>query len=352
MAKTLKWGILGTAGIARSQTIPGMKEAENCELYAIAGRDLAKAQAFADEFGFEKAYGSYEELLEDPDVEALYIPLPNHMHCEWVIRALDKKIPVLCEKPMGLTEEEDRAMFEAAERNGVPLMEAFAYLQSPYMEALKNEIASGAIGEIVYIESAFVEPEHEAENIRMRRDTMGGCLYDLGCYNTSFILTLMGREPKSVQAVSTFSEQGVDIYTAALLDFGKPAAPSAASNSGAAKGTDTPAVTRHAFAEFNCGMMLGVEGTDRFDRIDRISIRGTKGWIESKTRFNQPGDCYYTLCNDEGLQEKCVTARQNYGLEIEQFGRVITEGESPCVTKEFSLMNARLIDRVHKVTGY
>lgn len=335
--KKVKWGILGTAGIARNFTVPGMKQADNCELYAIAGRDLARAQAFADEFGFERAYGSYEELLEDPQVEALYIPLPNHLHCEWVIKALDKKIPVLCEKPMGLTEEEDKAMFAAAERNGVPLMEAFAYLQSPYMEALKAEIASGAIGEIVYIESAFLEPQHEAENIRMRRDTMGGCLYDLGCYNTSFILTLMGREPKSVQAVSTFSDQGVDIYTAALLDFGKPAA---------------PAITRHAFAEFNCGMMLGVEGTDRFDRIDRVSIRGTKGWIESRTRFNQPGECRYTVCNDEGLREECVTVRQNYCLEIEQFGRVVTEGEAPKVTKDFTLMNARLIDRIHKVTGY
>ena len=128
----VRWGVIGTAGIARGETIPGMLLAENCELYAVAGRSLEKAKSFRDAFGFRKAYGSYDELLADPAVEAVYIPLPNDLHCEWSIRALQAGKHVLCEKPLAVSEEQAKRMFEAAEKNGVYLMEAFAYLHSPF----------------------------------------------------------------------------------------------------------------------------------------------------------------------------------------------------------------------------
>ena len=141
--RKIKWGVLGTAGIARGCTIPGMQQAENCEMYAIAGRSIEKAEAFRAEFGFQKAYGSYEALLNDPEVEAVYIPLPNELHCEWAVKALNAKKHVLCEKPLAPTLEEIERMIAAANENGVLLMEAFAYLHSPIVSAVKAELDSG-----------------------------------------------------------------------------------------------------------------------------------------------------------------------------------------------------------------
>ena len=163
---SIKWGVLATADIARGQTIPAMKKAVNCDLYAIAGRGLEKARQFQQEFGFEKAYGSYDALLNDPNVEAVYIPLPNDLHCEWAIRALNAKKHVLCEKPLAVSKAQEESMFRAAEENGVHLMEAFAYLHSPIIAAIKGELAS--IGEIRYLESAFITPRRPDTDIRLR----------------------------------------------------------------------------------------------------------------------------------------------------------------------------------------
>ena len=140
--KRINWGVLGTAGIAKGQTIPGMLQAENCCLYAIAGRSMEKAKAFQAEFSFEKAYDSYEALLADPRVEAVYIPLPNELHSEWTVKAMRAGKHVLCEKPLAPTPEQVEALYAEAEACGVILMEAFAYLHSPYMQALKAELES------------------------------------------------------------------------------------------------------------------------------------------------------------------------------------------------------------------
>ena len=211
----IKWGVLGTADIARGQTIPAMKTAENCALFAIAGRSLEKARVFQQEFGFERAYGSYEALLNDPEVEAVYIPLPNDLHCEWTIRALNAKKHALCEKPLAVSKAQEEAMFRAAEENGVHLMEAFAYLHSPVIAAIKEELAS--IGEIRYLESAFITTRRPDTDIRLRRETYGGAMYDLGCYSLSMALWMMGRNPETVRASAQFSEKHIDLYTTALL---------------------------------------------------------------------------------------------------------------------------------------
>ncbi|MBR5597118.1 MAG: Gfo/Idh/MocA family oxidoreductase [Lachnospiraceae bacterium] len=325
----IKWGVLGTAGIAKNQTIPGMKEANNCELYAIAGRNMEKAVAFQKDFGFDKAYGSYEELLQDPEVEAVYIPLPNTLHYEWTIKALEAKKHVLCEKPLAPSGEVVKQMIEAAEKNGVLLMEAFAYLHSPFTKAIKEEIGAKTIGDVVYMESTFITSDYPISNIRMRRDTLGGCLYDLGCYNTTQILWMLEEEPESVQAISEFSEEKIDVYTTAMMNFksGKRAV-------------------------MHCGMVLATETEERFDRIDSFRIHGTKGSIKSEVQFNQCGQLAYTI-NVGGKEEvKVIDTPQNYRLEVEQFGRCIQGEEELHVSHEFTLKNAKLMDRIFKEICY
>ena len=325
----IKWGVLGTAGIAKEQTIPGMKEASNCEVYAIAGRNLEKAKEFQEMFGFEKAYGSYEELLQDPEVEAVYIPLPNTLHYEWTVKALEAKKHVLCEKPLAPSEEVARQMIEAAEKNGVLLMEAFAYLHSPFIKAVKAELDAKTIGDVVYMESTFITSDYDISNIRMRRDTLGGCLYDLGCYNTTQILWMLEEEPERVQAISDFSEENIDVNTTAIMNF----------KSG-------KRVVMHS------GMVLSKEIEEKFDRIDNFRIHGTKGSIRSDIQFNQCGKLAYVVSVGNKEVVKVIDTPQNYGLEVEQFGRCIRDGEKLHVSHEFTLKNARLMDRILKEINY
>lgn len=317
----IKWGVLGTADIARSQTIPAMKTAENCTLFAIAGRSPEKAQSFQREFGFEKAYGSYEALLNDPDVEAVYIPLPNDLHCEWTVRALNAKKHVLCEKPLAVSKAQAEAMFRAAEENGVHLMEAFAYLHSPVISAIRAELDS--IGEIRYLESAFITPRRPDTDIRLRRETYGGAMYDLGCYSLSMALWMMGRDPKTVRALAQFSEKHIDLYTSALLLYENGAA-----------------------AKLDCGMLLPD------NRLDRLHIYGVKGEIHSPVQFNQSGEIPYTVIRNGKSETKTVCVPNNYRLEIEQLGRCVRSLETPWVTKDFSLRCAGVMDAILSEIGY
>ena len=326
--KSVKWGVLGTAYIFERDTAEGMKQAENCELYAIAGRSMEKALQFKEKYGFEKAYGSYEELLEDPEVEAVYIPLPNTMHYEWTIKALNAKKHVLCEKPIAPTAKEAQEMFDAAKKNGVHLMEAFAYQHSPYLTAIEEEIANGVIGDIRYMEAALITSDYVPENIRMRRDTLGGCTYDLGVYPCSLILRMIGKEPEKVQAVSSFSEEHIDLFTTVFMEY-----------EGGVK------------SHLNCGMVLA---TEKNSALNRLQIHGTKGSIEDVVfGFNMPGELKYKVKTFDGYEEvKTVNVPQNYRLEVEQLGRCITDGETPFVTEDFSVANARIIDRILEVIGY
>lgn len=321
----VKWGVLGTAGIARGCTIPGMKEADNCELYAIAGRDEAKVNDFKEEFGFAKGYAGYEKLLEDPEVSAVYIPLPNNLHKEWVIKALEAKKHVLCEKPLSLSEADVKEMFDAAEKNNVLLMEAYAYLHSPYITQLKADIDSGMIGDVDYIETAFVTQGY-LDDIRIRKETGGGAVYDLGCYCTTIIGYLTGMQPDTVMANAEFNDKGVDIFTSVMMLY----------KSGLR-------------AAFNVGMIFPA-GCDA--RQDRLFVHGSKGTIRSDVEFNQAGELKYMVQAAGKTTERIVSARQNYALETEQFGRCIINGEDPHVSRDFSVANARTIDTILKKIGY
>lgn len=330
--RKINWGVLGTAGIARGCTIPGMLKAENCNLYAIAGRNIMKAKDFKEEFGFEKAYDSYEALLSDKEVEAVYIPLPNEMHHEWAIKALKAGKHVLCEKPLAPTPEQAQEMIKVADENGVFLMEAFAYLHSPIVAAIKAEVESGIIGDVRYMETAFITSDYDVSNIRMRKETFGGCTYDLGCYNVSQILWILGEEPVKVSAIAEFSKEGVDTLTSGILTFedGKKAA-------------------------FTCGMILA---TAKDRRLDRLQIHGTKGSIVSDVEFNGEGEISYEILlhGEDGMADsketKTVSVPQNYMLEVEQLGRCITDGEKPFVTNDFTIKVSRTLQKVLEAIKY
>ena len=324
--RKINWGVIGTAGIAKGCTIPGMQLAENCNLYAIAGRSMKKAKAYQAEFGFQVAYDSYEALLADPKVEAVYIPLPNELHYEWTLKALKAKKHVLCEKPLAPTPGQIDEMFACADENGVILMEAFAYLHSPFTAAIKKELQSGVIGDVLYMESQFITSDYDISNIRMRKETYGGAAYDLGCYNTSQILWMLEDEPVRVQAVAEFSDRGIDTYTTGVMSF--------------ADGKK---------ASFHCGMVLA---TDQDRRIDCLRIHGTLGDITTETQFNQSGELSYTLRIGEETQVKTVSTPHNYSLEVAQLGRCITEGEAPHVSREFTKLNAGVLDQILTKIGY
>lgn len=322
---TVKWGVLGTANIARGCTIPGMKRADNCELYAIAGRSRKKAEAYKKEFGFARAYVGYDRLIEDPDVQAVYIPLPNHLHKEWVIRALRAGKHVLCEKPMALHAADAEEMFAAAAENNVLLMEAYAYLHSPYIASLKADIQSGIIGDVDYIETAFLTQGYE-DDIRIYKEMGGGAVYDLGCYCTTMIQSLTDSVPEYVMADAEFNEHGADIFTAVIMKF-----------------------KNGVRAAFNVGMIFPPE---RDARQDRLYIHGTKGVIRSDVEYNQEGDLHYTILAKGKKTERWVAAEQNYSLEIRQFGRCIENGEKPHISQQFSIKNAQLLDMILSKIGY
>ena len=321
----VKWGILGTANVAGWGVIPGMKQADNCELYAIAGRNAEKAKKYQEDYGFQKAYGSYDELLADEEIQAVYIPLPNNLHREWVIKALQAGKHVLCEKPLAINAAQAKEMYAAAEEAGKYLMEAYAYLHSPYIASLQETVNSGVIGEVDYLETAFLTQDYE-EDIRLHKELGGGAMYDLGCYCTTMLLSLVDSDPEYVAASPEFSELGVDKMTAGLIRF-----------------------KNGVRASLNVGMILGKNTNFRFDRL---YIHGNKGCVRSDAEYNQEGNISYRIFTLDGMTEKTISVRNNYALEIEQFGRCILNGEKPHITPAFSLKNAELMDRVLEKAGY
>ena len=325
----VKWGVLGTAAILDKNTAKAMQAAENCELLAIAGRNPQKVDAFKEKHGFQKAYYRFDELLADPEVQAVYIPLPNAMHAEWTIRALNAGKHVLCEKPLAPSVADAEAMFAAARANGVYLMEAFAYQHSPFIQALCDEIAAGTIGDVLYVEAQLVSSDSDVSDPRMRRETLGGAMYDLGVYPASFVQRIMGEEPQDVHALATFTDQNVDFHTTAYLEY-----------------------ANGARATIVCGMDLVREP---WTAIDFFRIYGTKGSIEPvRFAFNAMGPLVYKIRTFDGsLKEKrVVETPNNYQLEIEQLGRCIEQEETPAVGEAFSMSHVRTVERILQAIGY
>jgi predicted dehydrogenase len=315
MEKKINWGILGCANIAKKVVIPALLKADNANLYAIASRTADKLADF-EAFGAEKYYDSYEALLDDPSVDAVYIPLPNGYHCEWAIKAMNKKKYVLCEKPMGMNADEVKKMQTSADQNGVVIMEAFAYLHSPLIPKIKEVVQSGKLGKVNYVTSCFSFILDDMTNVRMARAIGGGAVYDLGCYTVSFARQIFGEEPSTIEACATIGkETGVDEDIAILMSF-----PSG----------------------------LKISNYVSFNSFEHTSHRiiGDKGMIEAVIGFNAEGLLKFHVITEGGTEEISVDCPNNYTLEVEQMGRIILNGEKPHVSYDFSVKNALALDRI------
>jgi predicted dehydrogenase len=215
VANAVRWGILSTADINR-KVIPGAHASPKVELVAVASRDQARAEEYARTWEIERAYGSYEALLADPEIEAVYISLPNTMHCEWSVKALEAGKHVLCEKPLSRHADEVEAAFDASERTGLLLSEAFMYRHNPQTKRVKELVDAGAIGELRLVRSAFSYSLYDEDNIRLRTDVEGGALMDVGCYTVSGS-RLFGGEPEKVYGEAWFGPSGTDwVFTGTL----------------------------------------------------------------------------------------------------------------------------------------
>lgn len=223
MAGRIRWGVLGCADIAEKVFNGAVQASQTGELYAVASRNLEKARTWQERFGFQKVYGSYAELLEDGQVDAVYIPLPNALHKEWTVAAARAGKHVLCEKPAGLTAAEVDEMVAAAREAGVYLVENFAFRFHPQSLRLRELLDGGAIGQVLGVEASFTfRMDQRSQNVRLVPELGGGAAYDLGCYPIAFSRFVFNGEPVSVLAYGDLHPQfQVDMTSAALLDFGE-----------------------------------------------------------------------------------------------------------------------------------
>src|SRR5262249_27294834 len=217
-SRRLHWGILGCPRIPRRGLVPGIRAARTGTLHALASRDPNRARAWAEEFGVPRACGSYQEVLEDPEIDAVYIPLPNELHRPWVLSAADAGKHVLCEKPLALDMEDARAMVEHCRSRGVVLMEAFMWRHQPRTGAIRQLVAEGAIGSLRLIRSSVSFPI-APDDWRLDPARGGGALWDVGCYGINTARLFARAEPETVHALARFGPSGVDLGMAALLGF-------------------------------------------------------------------------------------------------------------------------------------
>ena len=329
--KTVRWGILGCSGIGKSRTIPGLLACENAELYAIAGRNEEKLKAYAEPFAPKKLYTDYQALLEDENVDAVYLPLPNGIHMEWVEKAAKAGKHILCEKPMALTEEQVREMFAAAKANGVLLEEAYAYRHAQLAQKVKEIVDSGAIGRIRYLESKHSTFDTNRSGIRYQKGNGGGAVYDVTCYNVSLASYLFGKDPEDMSVYCGFDkETGVDVSDAVMLRYEE-------------------GVTAMLYA-----------GLDAYRR-GCYSILGDTGRIDVDHKFNSSGVCHIRVSTgarpqgaeyvDETTTDYTIWVEDNYKREIELFSDAVLNGTPLTISEEESLRTARVCDAIRKAGG-
>ena len=313
MSKKVKWGVLGFARIAQLSVIPAIKKANNSQFYGIASRDEKKLKICQKKFGCIKTYTSYDQLLDDPDIQAVYIPLPNSLHKKWTIKAAQKGKHVLCEKPMALTTKEALQMIDACEKNSVKFMEGFMYRYTDRIKKVKELLGNGIIGEIKFINSNFRFFLNRENTIKMMPELGGGSLYDVGCYPIDFVSMITDKEPTSVLAEYLY-EDGVDIMFSGIL-------------------------------KYDNGIMATINsGFNAFDKI-YSEIIGTKGIIHIPDTFLDNAGTI-TVTTDEGTDKISVEECERYVLEIEDFADAILNDRSPMIKIEDSIRNMRIIDKL------
>ena len=321
--RRLRMGVLSTADIAVKKVIPGMRRSALVDVVAIASRHAGRAEAVASELAIERAHASYEALLADPDVDAVYIPLPNHLHAEWTIAALHAGKPVLCEKPIAMTADEAQGMIDAAHETGVPLMEAFMYRQHPSWLAVRELVAAGRIGRLRAVDSWFSFFNDDPANIRNIGAFGGGALYDIGCYTINLSRMLFGAEPDDVLGrIVRDPALGVDVLTSAILGFGD-------------------------------GMATFTVST-RVEPDQRVHVYGDRGRISIDIPFNIPPDRPTRVRvvaggdppvapGEEVLEFETVDP---YAAEADAFAGAVLAGQPVPVPPEDAVANLRIIERV------
>lgn len=313
--KVIRWGILSTAKIGREQIIPAIHRSSNAEVFAIASQSEELAN-IAKSLDIPKTYSNYEEILQDPTIDAVYIPLPNHLHKHWVIKAAKQGKHILCEKPAALTSKETMEMIAVCKENNVKFMEAFMYQFHPMHDRVREIIASGEIGEVKLMRSSFsFYLDDRDSNIRMKKEMGGGALYDVGCYCIHSIRNILGSEPVEINVHSKIDPStGVDITTSVqmLLENGIP-------------------------ATFDCS----------FDMYGQqfYEIIGTKGKIVVPYAFrpDQHGDGVITVITANEKRTETFPG-DIYVLEVENFSKAILEDTEPFYSAENTLQNMRVIE--------
>jgi predicted dehydrogenase len=327
MPKKVRWGVLGVANIAIKKVIPGMQKGVRGEVVAIASRTLDRAQAAAQALYLPKAYGAYEELLADPEIDAVYNPLPNHLHVPWSIRAAEAGKHVLCEKPIAITARETENLIAVRDRTGVKIGEAFMVKTHPQWLRVRELVRNGAVGELRAIVASFSYFNRDPANIRNILEFGGGGVMDIGCYPTTMARFLFGSEPARVSAlVDRDPEMGTDRLSSALLDFG----------------------SGHAL--FTCSTQLVP--------FQRFQVLGTKARIEIEIPFNIPPDRPSRIFIDDGSQLAGLSARleefptcDQYTTQGDAFSQAIQENGEVPVSLEDALGNMRVIEAVLRAGG-
>jgi predicted dehydrogenase len=321
--KPVSWGILGCADIALKKVIPAMKRAQLCSIDAIASRTADKAQKAAIGLGIPRHYGSYEALLADSDIEAVYIPLPNHLHAQWTLRAAQAGKHVLCEKPLALSTAQAQEMIDGCRQAGVLLMEAFMYRLHPLWVKVGELLSSGQIGQLQAIQAFFSYHNVDPANIRNIRDFGGGALMDIGCYPINVARMLFGGEPTSVSGVIRRDPRfDTDVLSSAILDFGGRQ------------------------ATFTCSTQL----------IDdqRVHLVGTEGRLLVEIPFNIPPDIPTRILRFWGgdpprapnSEIYDISPADQYGVQGDAFSRAVRLGEPVPTPPEDALGNLVVIEKL------
>lgn len=314
--RKLRWGILGCAGIAKRAFIHGVEQSVSGTVAAIASRDEAKAKETAEQFGIPTYYGSYEALLRDDSLDAVYIPLPNHLHKEWTIRAAEHGKHVLCEKPIALNAEEAKEMAAACEQAGVQLAEAFMYRHHPRYTRIKEIIKSGEIGTVRNIQGTFTfNNAANGDNVRFHKRMGGGSLYDLGVYPISAARYILEAEPEAATVHVFYSREhdDVDMMAAGLLEF-----------------ADSVALS------FVCSMWAS--------HRNFMEILGTEGRIEVPNAYGSNAGSNLSVITGAGERKEDISSINHFTLQAEDFATVIFANSAPRFGPQDAVKNMRVVD--------
>ena len=309
----VRWGILSTARI-NAKLLAGARDADNAIVVAVASRDRDRAERYAAEHGIARAHGSYEELLADPEIEAVYVPLPNAMHIPWTRRALEAGKHVLCEKPLSRHPGEVETTFDLAEQRGLQLMEAFMYRHHPQTTRLQRLVADGAVGRLRMIRGTFSFPLANPSDARMSTALDGGGLMDVGCYCLSAARMLAG-EPDRVHAVQALGGDGVDVAIAATMRF-----------------------AGDVLAHFDAGLALAPR--------DELEVVGEEGSLY----LDDPWHCREPVIEwrrGDGTERIAIGRADPYRLQVENFSAAVRGEATPLLTRADAVGQARAIEALY-----